>query len=213
MQAADKPAFKQLLTDAMAFYRQDVSKFALSVWWQACDRYAFEQVAGAITAHAMDPERGQFAPKPADIVRALQGTFTDRSLIAWGKVLDAAQRVGAYQSVAFDDGAIHAAIEDLGGWVNVCRTTHDELPHLQRRFCEQHRTYSRRGDAKYPPLLAGLHEKENATAGKAVSPPVLVGNKAAAEQVLRSGVDGSKTEFHVIEALPAPQLLKPRAVG
>jgi hypothetical protein len=52
-------------------------------------------------------------PKPADIVRNLQGTASDRSLIAWGKLLEAMRRVGAYRSVAFDDGAIHAAVEDM----------------------------------------------------------------------------------------------------
>ncbi len=207
MRASDRKDFQRLMTDAMAFYRQDVSAFALSVWWQACDRYDLEQVASALTAHAMDPERGQFAPKPADIVRALQGTQTDRSLIAWGKVLDAAQRVGAYQSVAFDDGAIHAAIEALGGWPMICRTSHDELPHLQRRFCEQYRSYAKRPDLRYPPLLPGVHQQANATTGRQIAPPVLVGNKQAAENTLRTGIEGPSTELHVIDALPRPRLL------
>lgn len=207
MKNSDKAEFQALMADALAFYRQDLSRFALSVWWQACERYDIEQVAAALTTHAMDPERGQFAPKPADIVRQLQGTHSDRSLIAWGKVLDAAQRVGAYQSVAFDDGVIHAAIEALGGWPMVCRTSHDELPHLQRRFCEQYRTNVKRPDLRYPPLLPGLHQQENATAGRRVAPPVLVGNKQAAENTLRTGVDGPATEIHVIDAVPQSKLL------
>ena len=54
------------------------------------------------------------------------------------------QRVGAYRSVAFDDGAIHAAIEDMGGWPAVCRGKADELPFLQKRFTDLHRAYSSR---------------------------------------------------------------------
>jgi hypothetical protein len=46
------------------------------------------------------------------------------------------ERVGAYQDVVFDDPAIHAVIEDCGGWPKVCRTELKELSYLQHRFCE-----------------------------------------------------------------------------
>jgi hypothetical protein len=162
MQPSDRAPFAQLLSDAMAFYRQDVSEFALGVWWEACRRYDLEQVSKAMTAHAMDPERGQFAPKPADIVRQLDGTQTDRSLVAWGKVLEAMRSVGAYSSIDFGDRAIHAAITDMGGWPTVCRSQVDELPFLQRRFCDSYRAYMRRPEVDAPLRLAGQHETDNA---------------------------------------------------
>lgn len=174
MNANDRQAFGSLLADALGFYGQSVTAFALGVWWQACDRFELGQVAKALTAHAMDAERGHFPPRPADIVRQLHGTQADRSLIAWGKVLDAMQRVGAYRSVAFDDGAIHSAIEDLGGWAKVCRSTHDELPFLQKRFCDSHRAYSARPDMAHPAMLMGEHEASNRSLGKRVAPPMLV---------------------------------------
>lgn len=193
MKASDRLAFSQLITDAMAFYGRDVSTFALSVWWQACERFDLEQVTKAMGAHAMDPEHGQFAPKPADIVRKLHGTHTDRSLIAWGKVLDAIQRVGAYSSVVFDDGAIHATIADLGGWTAVCRTGVDELPFLQRRFCEGHKAYSLRPDFPYPARLIGEFEAVNRQNGKKVAPPALIGDAQRAQQVEQLGSAGSRT--------------------
>lgn len=203
MTPQDKPDFAGLLTDALAFYRRDVSAFALSVWWSACQPFDIEQVRKALTAHAMDPERGQFPPMPADIVRQLQGTQTDRSLLAWGKVLQAIQRVGAYQSVVFDEGAIHATIEDMGGWTKVCRSTMDELPHLQRRFTETYRAYARRPDLTFPPKLIGAHEAENALAGRRVAAPVLIGNAQAAQQVLRLGVESGRVAITPLDALPA----------
>lgn len=194
MQSADKPAFKALLTDVMAFYRQDVSKFALTVWWQACERFEIEQVRKAMTAHAMDPERGQFAPKPADIVRQLQGTHTDRSLMAWGKVFEAMARVGAYSTVVFDDACIHLAIEDMGGWVSLCRSTNDELPFVQKRFCDTYKAYSSRQDRpKHPPMLIGAHDAENAKRGYRSQAPALIGNPAAAQAVIQSGEFGART--------------------
>lgn len=201
MKASDRPKFAQLLTDALAFYRQDVSRFALDVWWAACENFELEQVSKALTAHAMDPDRGQWAPKPADLVRVLRGTLVDRSLIAWGKVLDAIQRVGAYQSVAFDDPAIHVAITDMGGWPQVCRSNADDLPHLQRRFCELHRAYSVRPETPYPARLVGVAEADNRHAGQAVAPPMLVGDAVRAQQLMAHGTAGSKTAISVASAV------------
>ena len=189
MNASDKRAFKDLITQAMAFYRQDVSTFSLGVWWSACEAFSLEQVGKAFTAHA---ERGRFAPMPADIVKHLQGTQTDRSLMAWGKVLEGIQRVGAYQSVGFDDPAIHAAVEDLGGWTTICRSTMQELPHLQRRFTEAHRAYCGRQSFPFPAYLIGESEAANRTAGKRVAPPVLIGNPERAAEVLRLGAAGPR---------------------
>lgn len=179
MHATEKPAFGQLITDALAFYRQDVSSFALGVWWAACERYSYEQVSKALTAHAMDPERGQFAPKPADLVRQLQGTHGDRSLVAWSKVYDAMQRVGAYRSVDFGDDATHQAISDMGGWPKICQGEEKELPFMQRRFCEAHRVYSQRGAINAPAALAGIHEQRNRLEGRAVDAPVVLGVRNA----------------------------------
>ena len=192
MNADDKRAFKELITQAMAFFRQDVSKFSLGVWWQACEPFSLEQVQKAFTAHAIDAERGRFPPMPADIVKHLQGTQTDRGLMAWGKVLEGIQRVGAYQSVAFDDPAIHAAVEDLGGWTTICRSTMQELPHLQRRFTEAHRAYCGRQSFPFPAYLIGESEAANRTAGKRVAPPVLIGNPERAAEVLRLGAAGPR---------------------
>ena len=200
MQATDKTEFAALIADALAFYRQSASAFALSVWWQACQGFDLEQVRKALTAHAMDPERGKFAPMPSDMVRVLRGTQTDRSLLAWGKVLDAIHGVGAYQSVVFDDAAIHCAIEDMGGWPAICRSQTDELPHLQRRFCELHRAYAVRPDHPFPARLIGDFEAANRHAGKDVAPPVLVGDAARAQAVMLGGAAGNKTPMVALAA-------------
>ncbi len=203
MQTEDKAAFAALISDVLAFYRQNASEFALGVWWQACQGFDMDQVRKALTAHSMDPERGKFCPMPSDMVRVLRGTQTDRSLIAWGKALDAIRRVGAYASVVFDDGAIHAAIEDMGGWSKFCRSTTDELPFLQKRFCDLHRTYSSRPDLPYPARLIGEHEAINAHGGKEVAAPMLVGDPARAQQVLASGSTGGKVAITAADAMPA----------
>lgn len=199
----EKPEFVELLTQALGFYGQAVSPFAMGVWWQACKGFELADVARALTAHAMDPDRGQFAPKPADLVRVLRGTSADRSLIAWGKVLDAMQRVGAYRTVVFDDSAIHAAVADMGGWPAICRGNADELQFTQKRFCDLHKAYSARPDAAYPARLLGEHDLANRLAGHASAAPTLVGDPQRAQGVERLGCDGPKTAITAADALPA----------
>jgi hypothetical protein len=165
MHPSDRAPFATLMTQALAFYRQDVTDFTLDVWWQACQPFEVEQVRKALTAHAMDPDRGQFPPKPADLVRQLQGTHGDRALLAWGKVYDSMRSVGAYSSIDFGEPAIHAAIIDIGGWVALCRSAVDELPFWQRRFCDAYRTYTARGAPDAPLRLTGDHDATNAALG------------------------------------------------
>ena len=195
MTPAEKDKFLDVLQGVHDFYGKDMSKFAVSVWAMACETFDVQQVSKALSAHLMDPERGQFMPKPADIVRQLQGTNTDRSLIAWGKVLDAMQRVGAYSSVCFDDGVIHASITDMGGWMQLCRSKTDDLPFLQKRFCDGYKAYATRGDVAYPAVLLGEHEISNGAKGYRSAPPVLIGNPAKAEKVRLAGVNGPKTQI------------------
>jgi hypothetical protein len=201
MNEQDKRAFKELLTNVMAFYRQDTSPFALQVWWSACQPFTLEQVSKALNAHAVDPDRGQFAPKPADVVKTLQGTKTDRARVAWGKVFDAMQQVGAYQSVVFDDPVIHVCVEDIGGWTKICRSDLSELSFLEHRFCESYRAYCARSDIKYPAKLIGEFEATNRHEGRKVKPPILIGNPERAAEVMRLGGDGGKTQFTPLEAI------------
>ncbi len=190
MNQSDQARFAALLTDVLAFYGQAVSGFALSVWWEACKGFEYEAVQRALSRHATDPERGMFAPKPADVVRQVQGTPTDRAARAWSVTLDAASRVGAYTDVVFDDPIIHAAIEDMGGWVALCRTDTDRLSYLQHRFTEAYRAYANRGDlTTYPRKLTGDRSPDETYLSRGLPPPkpVLIGDAARAQLVLTNG--------------------------
>lgn len=200
MRTSDFDAFRGLLSDVMAYYGKDVSSFLLDVWWSACTSFDLQQVSKALQKHACDPERGQFAPKVADIVRALQGTATDRAAIAWGKVHEAMSAVGAYTDVVFDDSAIHAVIEDLGGWPKVCRMDLKELSYLQHRFQESHRAYTERGQYEYPRRLMGDRspDHEYARNGLPLPCPALVGDRDRAIAVLKNGNVAGKTSITLL---------------
>lgn len=192
MTEADRNDFAQLITDVLAYYRQDASRFVLDLWWNTCKPFAFEQVRAAIQKHCTDAERGQFAPKVADLARILQGTTTDRAALAWGKCLEAMSSVGAYTDVVFDDPAIHAVVEDLGGWPKLCRTESKELGYLQHRFCESHRAYTGRGTFDYPRRLGGDRspDSEYEKKGLKLPRPALIGNTDRAKLVYQNGGAG-----------------------
>lgn len=197
MKPSEKTAFSGLITDVLAYYGKDASSFTLSLWWQACEGFDMEQVSKALSAHAMDAERGVYAPKVADVVRVLAGTTTDRAALAWGKVLGAMSAVGAYSDVVFDDPAIHAAIEDLGGWVKVCRGETAELSYLQHRFCQSHKAYVGRGVFEYQRRLSGDRspDADYLKKGLPVPKPAVVGDKAQARIVYAGGSVDAKTRI------------------
>lgn len=212
MHESEKLKFGQLLTDAMGFYKRDVSVFALSVWWQACQGFELEQVAKAMNNHAIDPDRGQFAPMPADIVRQLSGTRTDKAMLAWGKAFDAASRVGAWADVVFDDPAIHATIEDLGGWPKFCRTETSDISYLQHRFSESYRAYAGRESFDFPRRLTGDRSPDEVYTrrGLPAPKPAVIGDIESARQVYRIGSATGKTSvmFQALQALEAgPKLI------
>lgn len=213
MQPNDKAALVALVTDVLAYYRQPVSEFTLSVWWQACQPYSLEQIRKAMTAHATNPDGGQFAPKVADLVRILDGTHTDRAMLAWGKVHEAMSAVGAYQDVVFDDPAIHAVVEDLGGWPKVCRTETKELSFVQKRFCDGHKAYTGRGEFPYPRRLMGDRSPDHEwlAKGLALPRPALIGDAEKAALVFKGGSVAGKTAIEYADpaaVLEASSLVK-----
>lgn len=169
MNQAEKHDFYALVADALGYWKQDVSEFALQVWWNGCQPFEFEDVSRALSQHATDPDKGQFAPKVADIVRILGGTKTDRSLREWGRVHEAMSRIGAYTDVDFQDPATHAAIRDMGGWPKLCRTETDQLSYLQHRFCELYRAYDGREIEQI--LLAGDRSPDEMYRKRGLKPP------------------------------------------
>jgi hypothetical protein len=169
MNPNQKADFYALIADVLGYWKQDVSEFALNVWWSGCQNFDYQQVSMALSQHATDPDKGQFAPKVADIVRILGGTRTDRSLREWGRVYEAMSRVGAYSDVDFGDSATHSTIRDMGGWPKICRTEMDQLSYLQHRFCELYKMHDGQCDAV--PALMGDRSPDEMYRKKGIKPP------------------------------------------
>lgn len=194
----DYDAFMQLLAAEVEVRgKQPLSEGAMLIWWEAFCDHEFEVIKKAFRKHRLDAERGRFMPQPSDLVFHMDGTHTDRSAIAWGKALEAAQSVGAYADVVFDDPAIHAVVEDVGGWPKFCRTSTADLSYLQTQFCKSYQAYARSGDFEYPRRLTGDRSPDHDYLSKGIKPPkpVLIGNQQAARRVFLEGGAAGKTQI------------------
>ena len=190
MQPSEAAAFKKVLQGVHDFYGKDLSEFALSVWWQAMRPYDFETVKDAMNRHAVNPDNGQFLPKPADVVKLVGGGSQDSALMAWAKVDRAVRSVGMYRSVVFDDPLIHRTVVDMGGWTSFVMKTEDEWPFVRNHFVNLYRGYRSRSQAvEYPRHLPGLEEGHNRSQGFKIEPPLMLGNPEACQRVFGGGSD------------------------
>jgi len=211
MRDEEQATFRELIAQVLAFYNQKTSAFALGVWWEACRPFELDAVQHALSRHALDTERGQFCPKPADIIRQIQGTPVDRAARAWGLIMQAIRHVGMYADVVFDDPTIHAAIEDMGGWPLLCQTEAARLSYAQHRFTESYSGYIHRNDLqRWPRQLSGLRSADEVFASVGLPPPtpVLIGNPERARCVFSDGDSGRLHAITVFDDFAAQALAR-----
>jgi len=68
MDRSDSEEFKQVLGAIFEVYDKQVSVTALRMWWQSLKRFDIQQIKTALHIHL---EVSQFAPKPADVIKAI----------------------------------------------------------------------------------------------------------------------------------------------
>lgn len=176
MEEQDRKDFFNLVADVYGFYRTDCTKFALNVWWESCRQFNFSAVRDAFNRHAMNPDNGQFCPKPADLVKLIGGGTQDGALVAWSKVNKAIRSIGPYQTVVFDDPIIHKVISDMGGWISLGNLTEEELPFKAKEFENRYRGYRIRGEiSEVPEKLIGLADADRIARGLEEAQPVAIG--------------------------------------
>lgn len=204
MQATDRAAFVRALAGVYALYRIDLSEAVIAIWWQSMKAFDLPVIVDAFGRHSMNPDTGQFLPKPADVVKMLHGSTLDSAQVAWTKVQEVVGRVGTYASVCFDDPIINAVLHDMGGWIQHGQITEKELPFKAKEFETRYRAHKTRGGINvYPRALRGIQDQVNAANGYRESDPVLIGNPERAALVYRGGDAGaSVTVTRLADMLP-----------
>jgi hypothetical protein len=200
MQESDKREFASVLQATMDVYNKEISTDVIKIWWMALNTYPIEQVKYGLSKYITSADYGKFPPKPADIILMMDGSSQNAALDAWNKVMEAISRAGAYKSVCFDDPIIHLAIDDIGGWIGLGETLEKDLPFIQKRFEQSYRNYRLKGDLPaHKRYLIGRSEAQNNLQGYPSDKPILIGDKAKAEETMSLGSDKPRIAMSVAE--------------
>lgn len=214
MQLTDQEQFYGVMTSVFELYGKKASPELLELYFSVLKEYDIADVVRALNLHAIDPDSGQFCPKPADVVRLIGGSKQTRALQAWSRVERAVREIGPYQSVVFDEPIIHAVLEDMGGWIDLCSIgSEKDLEFRGHEFAKRYQGYALQGGARhYQSHMTGLIEADCNTKKLPTPKPMLIGDQSKALRVLQSG--GAKRQQlaqsldQVLASLPAPSEAK-----
>jgi len=188
---SDFDAFADAFSLAWEATGKKITPEMLMFFYRILIGYQLTDITGALIAHSLDPDVGSYPPKPADVVRQIQGSKQSRALIAWTRVDKAIRQVGTYMSVVFDDPIIHAVLSDMGGWLDLGKKSEKEWPFVAREFEKRYQGYAQLPAlTEYPRWLTGRFEAANSVEGHQTQPPVLIGDPIKAQMVFEGGTEG-----------------------
>lgn len=191
MEDKDFKKFRELVAAVYSLYGRDITESALMLWWNILKKYTIDEVRAGLSNNLSDSDNGSFIPKPADVIRMIEGNSGDKALAAWSKVDAAVKSVGTYRSVAFDDALIHAVIDEMGGWIALGNRVDKEWDFVKNEFLKRYAAHAhKQATPAYSPVLHGIFTLKNRDGGYGDDNPVLVGNADSAQKVMISSQNG-----------------------
>lgn len=184
----DKERFGEIMYGLAENFGATLSKPGLAVRWTGLLELTIEEVEAA----AMTIIRGRKYTSMPTVAEFLESaghglaSIEDQATSEWhNKVMPAIGHHGGYESVVFDDAVTMAVLDRLGGWVELCGSTHDELKWIGKDFIKVYKAFHAEG-IKETGYLPGQHEINNIGDGffEHVPKPVLIGNPAKARAIL-----------------------------
>jgi len=179
----DKEKFGILINTMAEIYNKELSPLAISLYYEVLKKYEYEEVKKAFH-YILKTHKYNTFPVPAKIIEFLEGDIEEKALYAWQTVIDTIKKVGYYGSVEFEDKTIHSVIDALGGWMELCSKTKDDLKFIEKEFIKLYKLFS-----KYPreiqDKLIGFVEKENRLKGFEEDIPKPVSIKSDIDKTLK----------------------------
>lgn len=179
MKPNDRRQFDMTIVALAELHGKELSKPLLNMYWEALKDIPFEDFNRAAN---LIVRTGKFFPKPADFREQVMAGLPIQAALAYGKVQKAFIEGGVYATVVFDDPAIHAAIDNLGGWVKFCNLTDNELKWWRKDFEKVYQGVAplvAAGKLEPPKALPGLYALDSHATSTAKK-EVYIGNKQAA---------------------------------
>ena len=175
MQTEDRTRFASAIHGTFEIYStKPVSEQLMDIWWATLKPYDIADVCRALTKHISDPERGQYAPKPADVIRFLASgekeqleNLKSKAEMQWFNVTRAITNCGTYRTPNFKDPITAASINALGGWPHICAKTTQQLEFLQKQFVSTYVDFEKSPLEALPNHIAGIEDIQRSKAEKA----------------------------------------------
>lgn len=145
METNDRQQFAEALVATGEVYGRKVSSSLAEIYFADLSGYSIDQVLGALTAHRKDATRGQYFPKPADLIHQLERiTGHDAeadAALAWETTL----KLGSnYRRAEHADPLAEQAVRLIGGWERIGMSTDRDRPFLRKEFIEKYVNQSER---------------------------------------------------------------------
>lgn len=168
MKSIDQERFKIILAGVCEIYSKDITPQLTQMYWQALKPITIDQFDSAAQKHMLDPKCGQFFPKPADIMRNIEGeqqTAEDRAMLAWMAVERAISRVGAYGTLNIEDKQALMAVKHMGTWQDLCHTDRDKMGFKRQEFMKNYQALENTAIEHLPQSLHGIEDLNNQRLG------------------------------------------------
>ncbi len=209
----DKARFITALTAACELYGREMSDKAKAFYVRALEKHiTADEAISALEAHiAGTGKESTFFPKPADLLRAIEGSPDDLVEQAWQQVRTAIEQVGPYESISFRDPLINAAIQEMGGWIRVAGelgSSDTKLDFAAHEFRRLYRGYLQTRSVPKPvSYLPGICERDNAQRGLEdwLPKPVTFGRELPGGVAKQITAIGSSPTHKAERAIDAPK--------
>jgi hypothetical protein len=164
----DSNKFKELIAAINETYGEQFSQAQTLLWWNMFKPHSIQVFEQAVYQHMACPDTGMFTPKPANIMKFINGTskqneqaLDDKSEIAWHVIEGEIRRIGSHTTLRMEDRQALAAVKAIGGWKKICGLTISELTWAHKEFVAAYKNYERTDVNLLPDKLPGRIHLEN----------------------------------------------------
>ena len=184
MKKEDIEKLGKILNVMGVIYERQVSKELIRIYFETLKEYDISEISRAFNLHIRDRERGQFFPKPADLLAQILADEGVLAILAWDKAYEGIKQGAYYDTMIFDDPVIHMTITQMGGWLEFSDLLIKDIPYRRAEFIKLYKHFQKHPiDA--PKRLAGFHEMNNRREGylKDIPEPLMItGDKKALKE-------------------------------
>lgn len=179
MKQTDFKEFQRAFGTLCELFEKEATAIMQAVYFKALSQHEIGQVSKAIEAAIVSC---RFFPKPVELLELIEGggkqALEDAGHLAAVVVINAVKRVGAYNTVVFEDPVTAAVVQDgFGGWVRVCAELATKSEKwFAKDFAELYQVF-RRGGRTFNGKLLGILEVYNMERGfnAYIPDPVMIG--------------------------------------